>query len=216
MQIFDTLVRPEDGTFAVTPGDFKPSPAESWTSSADGRTWTFQLHKGVRFHGGYGEVTADNVGTTFERLLDPRRPSIASRCTPEPWRASPPKVRAASPSSSSGPIRCSAAASSLPVAAASSPGRHRRNAAAASHKSDRHQRLPTRPDRPRQGRVPQGIRRALGGPAGHHGAAVPLHPRYDGAHAGAADGPGGHDRGSAGAGLDSIDPGPQEGVCCST
>src|SRR5262245_45649180 len=32
MQIFDTLVRPEDGTFAVTPGDFKPSLAESWTS----------------------------------------------------------------------------------------------------------------------------------------------------------------------------------------
>jgi peptide/nickel transport system substrate-binding protein len=29
MQIFDTLVRPEDGTFAVTPGEFKPSLAES-------------------------------------------------------------------------------------------------------------------------------------------------------------------------------------------
>ena len=74
VQIFDTLVRPEDGTFAVTPGDFKPSLAESWTSSADGRTWTFQLRKGVKFHGGYGEVTADDVKFTFERLLDPKKP----------------------------------------------------------------------------------------------------------------------------------------------
>ena len=73
-QIFDTLVRPEDGTFAVTPADFKPSIAESWTSSADGRTWTFQLRKGVKFHGGYGEVTADDVVFTFERLLDPKKP----------------------------------------------------------------------------------------------------------------------------------------------
>jgi len=74
MQIFDTLVRPEDGTFAVTPGEFKPSLAESWTTSADGRTWTFQLRKGVKFHGGYGEVTADDIVFTFERLLDPKKP----------------------------------------------------------------------------------------------------------------------------------------------
>ena len=29
-QIFDTLVRPDPGTFAVTPDDFRPSLAESW------------------------------------------------------------------------------------------------------------------------------------------------------------------------------------------
>ena len=74
MQIFDTLVEPEDGTFAVTPGDFKPWLAESWTSSADARTWTFQLRKGIKFHGGYGELTADDVIFTFERLLDPKKP----------------------------------------------------------------------------------------------------------------------------------------------
>ena len=81
----------------------------------------------------------------------------------------------------------------------------------ACHESDRHRRLRVRPHRPRQGRVPEGVRRALGRPAGRTGAAVFLHPRYDGAHAGAARGPGRHDRGGAGAGLDPVDPGAQEG-----
>src|SRR5262249_23734250 len=34
-QIFDTLVIPEDGTFAIKPTDFRPNLAASWESSAD-------------------------------------------------------------------------------------------------------------------------------------------------------------------------------------
>lgn len=66
-QIYDTLVRPEDGTFALTPTDYKPALAESWTVSPDSREWVFRLRPGVEFHKRYGEVTADDVVFTFER-----------------------------------------------------------------------------------------------------------------------------------------------------
>ncbi|MFB3097630.1 MAG: ABC transporter substrate-binding protein [Dehalococcoidia bacterium] len=35
--------------------------AESWEVSADALTWTFNLHRGVQFHKGYGEMTAEDV-----------------------------------------------------------------------------------------------------------------------------------------------------------
>ena len=69
-QIFDTLVTPEDGTFAVRPEDFRPSLAESWDSSPDARTWTYRLRRGVQFHKGYGEMTSEDVRFTFARHLD--------------------------------------------------------------------------------------------------------------------------------------------------
>lgn len=71
-QIFDTLVIPEDGTFALKPSDFRPSLAESWDSSADAKTWTFRLRQGAKFHKGYGDVTAEDVAFTFGRLIDPK------------------------------------------------------------------------------------------------------------------------------------------------
>ena len=69
-QIFDTLVKPEDGTFAVKPEDFRPSLAESWESSGDALTWTYRLRRGVQFHKGYGEMTSEDVVFTFSRHLD--------------------------------------------------------------------------------------------------------------------------------------------------
>jgi len=69
-QIFDTLVKPEDGTFAVRPEDFRPSLAESWESSPDARTWTYRLRRGVLFHKGFGEMNSDDVAFTFARHLD--------------------------------------------------------------------------------------------------------------------------------------------------
>lgn len=71
-QIFDTLVVPENGTFAIKPTDFRPNLAESWDSSPDAKTWTFRLRRGVKWHKGYGEVTADDVAFTYGRLLDPK------------------------------------------------------------------------------------------------------------------------------------------------
>ena len=38
-----------------------PMLAQSWEISEDGSTWTFHLNKGVQFHKGYGEMTAEDV-----------------------------------------------------------------------------------------------------------------------------------------------------------
>ena len=46
-----------------------PRLAESWETSPDGRTWTFNLVEGVPFHFGYGEFTSADVIAAFERVL---------------------------------------------------------------------------------------------------------------------------------------------------
>jgi peptide/nickel transport system substrate-binding protein len=60
--------------------DFRPVPAlaESWQSSADGRTWTFHLRPGVTFHDG-SEFDAADVVYTFKRLFDPKLPTGAKQ-----------------------------------------------------------------------------------------------------------------------------------------
>src|SRR5262249_38831599 len=49
----------------------KPVLAESWTTSADGRTWTFKLRKGVKFHNGRA-LAASDVKFSIDRILDPQ------------------------------------------------------------------------------------------------------------------------------------------------
>ena len=60
-QVFETLVRPEEGGTKVTPGL-----AETWTPDAAGTTWTFKLRSGVKFHDGT-EFNAEAVCNNFDR-----------------------------------------------------------------------------------------------------------------------------------------------------
>src|SRR5690554_6870042 len=47
VNLFDTLVAYDDETL-----DLVPALAQSWTTSDDGKLWTFQLRPGVAFHDG--------------------------------------------------------------------------------------------------------------------------------------------------------------------
>jgi len=53
----------------VTTAEVDPDLAESWTLSPDGTLWTFKLKKGVQFHKGFGELTAEDVKFSFERQI---------------------------------------------------------------------------------------------------------------------------------------------------
>jgi peptide/nickel transport system substrate-binding protein len=52
----------------VKTGELTPMLAERWKVTDGGRTWTFYLRKGVQFHGGRGEVTAEDVRFTFASI----------------------------------------------------------------------------------------------------------------------------------------------------
>ena len=49
-------------------GELSPMLAERWKVADGGRAWTFYLRKGVQFHGGKGEFTAEDVRFTFATL----------------------------------------------------------------------------------------------------------------------------------------------------
>ncbi len=48
---------------------FEPELAESWTTNEDGTVWTFKLRPDVKFQGGWGTVTADDVKFSWEQWI---------------------------------------------------------------------------------------------------------------------------------------------------
>lgn len=71
LQIFNSLITPVRGTMDMNLDNIQPGLAERWEISDDMRTWTFYLRPGVKWHGDYGEVSAEDVKFSYERQLDP-------------------------------------------------------------------------------------------------------------------------------------------------
>ena len=63
--VYDTLVHYDPNDFAA---GYKPGLAESWSVSADGRTFTFKIREGVRFHSG-NPVTARDAEFSLRRAV---------------------------------------------------------------------------------------------------------------------------------------------------
>ena len=74
--MFNGLVRLKPGSMDLNA--FEPDLAERWKTSADGLTWTFYLRKGVKFHGGYGEFTADDAVYSLQRAKNPKTSGFSS------------------------------------------------------------------------------------------------------------------------------------------
>jgi peptide/nickel transport system substrate-binding protein len=74
--MFNALVRfkSED----ISPEKIEPDLAEKWERSKNGLVWTFFLRKGVEFHKGYGELTAEDVKFSLEKAADKTASSFAA------------------------------------------------------------------------------------------------------------------------------------------
>src|SRR5713226_10696379 len=67
-QIYESLVDYEPTGFKIV-----PKLAETWSTSADGKVWTFNLRKGVKFHDGT-DFNADAVVLNFNRAMNTKDP----------------------------------------------------------------------------------------------------------------------------------------------
>ena len=72
-----------EGLLRLSPDgrEIEPAVAESFEVSDDGKTWTFNLRAGAKFHNGR-EITADDFKYSFERVLNPETRS------PKAWMLS--------------------------------------------------------------------------------------------------------------------------------
>jgi peptide/nickel transport system substrate-binding protein len=68
--VYDTLTRLDSDMKII------PSLASKWTVSPDGKTVTFELQKGVKFHNGR-EMTSADVKFSFDRILDAKTGALA-------------------------------------------------------------------------------------------------------------------------------------------
>jgi peptide/nickel transport system substrate-binding protein len=74
--MFNGLVRIKPGE--LSPDFIEPDLAESWTSSPDGKEWTFKLRQGVQCHHGFGEFTAEDAVFSLKRAATKESSAFAS------------------------------------------------------------------------------------------------------------------------------------------
>jgi peptide/nickel transport system substrate-binding protein len=65
INMYDPLLYPKVGEGSMEPG---PHVAASWRVADGGKTYTFQIRKGIKFHDGK-ELTADDVVFSFQRMI---------------------------------------------------------------------------------------------------------------------------------------------------
>lgn len=67
--IFDDLVgaKADGSDFSKTTGI-----AEDWSMSPDAKTWTLKIRRGIQFHRGFGELTAEDVKFSLQRIASER------------------------------------------------------------------------------------------------------------------------------------------------
>jgi peptide/nickel transport system substrate-binding protein len=64
--VYDPLIMRDPKTW-----EYRPGLATEWKPSNEMRTWTFKLRAGVKFHEGFGELTAEDVKFTVEQSHKP-------------------------------------------------------------------------------------------------------------------------------------------------
>jgi peptide/nickel transport system substrate-binding protein len=79
--VFNGLVRTDPLKEEVTAETVIPDLAQSWRVSPDGKTYTFSLRQGVKFHDGK-PFTARDVKHSLDKYRDPKRSAFASYVTP--------------------------------------------------------------------------------------------------------------------------------------
>jgi peptide/nickel transport system substrate-binding protein len=75
--VFNNLIRFDPDKAEISPATIVPDLADRWETSTDGKTLTFYLHKGVKWHDGT-PFTSDDVVYSFNKMMDPKQSSLPS------------------------------------------------------------------------------------------------------------------------------------------
>ena len=71
--MFEPMLFRDTTTGDINPGEGRM--AEQWSVNGDFTEYTFKLREGMQFHGGWGEVTTDDVAWSFELMTRPETTS---------------------------------------------------------------------------------------------------------------------------------------------